>query len=155
MARYLTIILAFASSGAAIAETVIINATGHYVPLNEPEWIELEDNRGVFPGYRRHITAVGEDEKIQSHWCSGTNVENETEFEFGAGYCTIFDEDGDAYWTWFQLDGEGAFERVVMGGTGKYEGSSGTGVSMSVNVLPDGTAVFRIEGKIELVDSSD
>lgn len=62
----------------------------------------------------------------------------------------MFDEDGDVYWTWFRVDGKGSFEWQVMGGTGKYKGSSGSGVSTTVRTLADGTAVFNIEGTIEL-----
>jgi len=159
MAKHLIIVLAFITAEAAIGETIEVESKGHYVPLNEPAWIELEDGREAYPGYRRHLTAIGKDGKIESHWCNGTNVVNTAEdafeFEFGAGYCTVFDEDGDAYWTWFVVDGLGAFEWKVMGGTGKFKGSSGNGVSTTDSSLPDGTAVFNIIGKIELSDDAE
>ncbi len=155
MAKHLFLVLALITTEAAIGETKVVESRGHYVPLNEPAWIELGDNREAYPGYRRHITAIGKDGKIESHWCSGTNVSRtDAEDEFGAGYCTVFDEDGDAYWTWFVIDEQG-FEWKVMGGTGKYEGSSGNGVSTPTTTLPDGTAVFNITGKIELSDDAE
>ncbi len=155
MMKHLFVVLAFVTTQAALGATIEVESKGHYVPLNQPATIDLGDGRGVFPGYRRHITAVGRDGKIESHWCSGTNVDTEEEFEFGAGYCTVFDEEGDAYWTWFVLDGLGSFEWEVMGGTGKYKGSSGDGISTTTSSLPDGTAVFSIIGKIELSDNAE
>ncbi len=119
MKKCLTIILALFASAAGFGDTIKVEATGYYVPLNEPEWIDLEHGREAFPNYRRHITAVRKDGRIESHWCSGTNVVSEAEFEGGGGHCTIFDEDGDVYWTWFRVDGKGSFEWQVMGGTGK------------------------------------
>lgn len=140
----------------ALSQTVEIDSNGHYVPLNDVEWADLENGREVYRGYRRHITAVGKDGKTESHWCNGTNVRkisgDEPGFEFAAGYCTIFDEDGDIYWTWFEVDGLGSFEWTVMGGTGKYEGAMGDGVSTATSSMPDGTAVFSIKGRIILLN---
>ena len=156
MAKHLFLVLVFIVAEPAIGETIEVESKGHYVPLNEPTRIELGDGREAYSGYRRHITAIGKDGKIESHWCSGTNVSSEADGkdEFGAGFCTVFDEDGDAYWTWFVINEQG-FEWKVMGGTGKYKGSSGTGVSTPTTPLPDGTAVFNIVGKMELLDDAE
>lgn len=158
MTKCILIVALFVSS-VALAETMEVDSKGYYVPLNEPDWVELDDGREAYPGYDRHLTAVGKDGKTESHWCNGTNIVNssgqEPQFEYGAGHCTVFDEDGDAYWTWFVVDGLGAFEWKVMGGTGKYKGASGSGVSTSTSSSPDGTAVFNITGTIELLDHSD
>ena len=70
-----------------------------------------------------------------------------SELEFGGGYCTVLDEDGDAYWTWFEVGKSGTFDWKVMGGTGKYAGSSGSGVTTATKFHVDGTATFRIEGR--------
>jgi len=137
-------------SGAAVGETITIDSTGHYVPLNDPGMIELEKDDEAYHGYRRHITAIGKDGRTESQWCIGTNVMHDDNLSFGAGYCTILDEDGDAYWTWFQVRKRGGFDWQVMGGTGKYKGSTGSGVSMAVNSLPDGTTTLEIKGTIEL-----
>lgn len=153
------VLWALVVSQAALGETIEVESKGHYVPLNEPDWIELGDGREAYPGYRRHIASIGKNGKSESHWCNGTNVarvsETELNLEFGAGYCTVFDEDGDAYWTWFVVDGLGAFEWKVMGGTGKYRGATGDGVSTTAGTMPDGTAVFNIKGKIELSKDAD
>ena len=159
MAKYLPILCAVVALQAAAGEIVEVDSKGHYVPLNEPDWIELGGGREAYPGYRRHIAAVGTNGESESHWCNGTNVakvsEEELEFEFGAGYCTVFDEDGHAYWTWFVVDGLGAFEWKVMGGTGKYKGATGSGVSTTVSTMPDGTAVFNIKGEIEISEDAE
>jgi hypothetical protein len=156
MWKQIPILVALVASDAAIGGTVEIDSKGHYVPLNEVEWFDLENGSEAYLGYRRHIAAIGKDGKAESHWCNGTNVRkstgNEPGFAFAAGYCTIFDEDGDAYWTWFEVDGLGSFEWSVMGGTGKYKGATGGGVSTATSKMPDGTAVFAIKGEIELLD---
>ncbi len=158
MAKNLFTVLVCLAAPIALGETIVVESTGHYVPLNEPDWVDLGDGQEAYPGYQRHITAIASDGKIESHWCNGTNIvsrEPEFEFEFGAGYCTVLDEDGDAYWTWFEVDGLGAFEWKVMGGTGKYEGATGGGVSTAASSLPDGTAVFDIVGEIELAEDGE
>ncbi len=38
-----------------------------------------------------------------------------------------------------------------MGGTGKFTGSTGEGVTTAVKFHVDGTATFKIEGTIEIV----
>ena len=148
---------AIATSATANSETVDVDSEGHYVPLNEVEWIDLENGYEAYPGYRRHIAAIGKDGKTESHWCTGTNAReksgSEPGFDYAAGYCVIFDEDGDAYWTWFEVDGLGSFEWTVMGGIGKYKGATGEGISTAERTMPDGTAVFRIKGTIELSNS--
>ena len=153
MNRYLTFVLAMLISVVALGETITIESTGHYVRLNDPDMIELENDDEAYHGYRRHITAIGKNGKTESHWCIGTNLMDGDELDFGAGYCTILDEDGDAYWTWFQVRKRGGFDWQVMGGTGKYQGSTGSGVSKAVNSLPDGTTTLDIEGIIELADN--
>ena len=134
------------------AATRHVESTGYYVRLNEPSWMELNDGREAYPDYRRHITAVDGNGKVESHWCSGTNVVSKEKFEWGGGYCAAFDEDGDTYWMWFRPDGAERFAWKVMGGTGKYEGSSGNGSSTFAKELPDGTTVIRIQGELELRD---
>lgn len=150
MTKYLTVALTLLTFGLAFADTLTIESTGHYVLLNDPDMIELEGDFEAYHGYRRHITAVGLDGKTESHWCVGTNVMDDDSLSFGAGYCTILDEDGDAYWTWFQVRKRGGYDWQVMGGTGKYQGASGKGVSTAVSSLPDGTATFEIKGVVEL-----
>ena len=153
MKRYFAISLAMLLSLEALAESVAIDAIGHYVRLNDPDMVELEKDFEAYHGYQRHITAVGKDGKTESHWCTGTNVMDDDKLSFGAGYCTVIDEDGDAYWTWFQVRRRGGFDWQVMGGTGKYKGSTGKGVSKGVKSLPDGTTTLEIKGTIELADN--
>ena len=159
MIRLLLVLALFVLSLSALGEEIEIDSTGFYVPMNEPEWVELGNSREAYPGYQRHITATGKNGTTESHWCYGTNVgevsEDDFDFEFGAGYCTVVDEDGDAYWTWFEVDGQGAFTWKVMDGIGKYKGATGDGISTSTKVMPDGTAELSIKGKIELADGAE
>ncbi len=156
MKRIITFVLAMCLSGTTMGATIDIDSTGHYVPLNDPEYVDLENDHEIYPGYRRHISAIDKNGKSESHWCYGTNILESNllvgdELVFGAGYCTILDEEGDAYWTWFEVGKSGTYSWKVMGGTGKYSGSSGSGIATGLNFHVDGTATFRIEGKIELV----
>ncbi len=148
------ILVALFATSAACAQVVDVDSKGQYVPLNEIDWLDLGNGGEAYSGYRRHIAAIGKDGRAESHWCYGTNIRkiesDQPGFEFAAGYCTIFDEEGDAYWTWFQVDGLGSFVWTVMGGTGKYKEAKGSGVSTAESTMPDGTAVFVIKGTIEL-----
>jgi len=139
-------------SGVALGETITVDATGHYVRINEPEFLELVDDHELYPGYRRHISVTGKDGKAESHWCFGSNVMDGSTLEFGAGYCTALDDDGDVYWTWFEVAKRGGFAWKVMGGTGKYKGATGGGTSRASGSLPDGSATLLIKGTIELAD---
>ena len=48
----------------------------------------------------------------------------------GAGYCTIFDQDGDVLWVWFRNAGDGTGATWgVIGGTGKNAGATGGGTT--------------------------
>jgi hypothetical protein len=154
MRNLVLIFVALFAASAARGQVVDVDAKGQYVPLNEIDWLDLGNGDEAYPGYRRHIAATGKDGRTESHWCYGTNIRkiesDKPGFDFAAGYCTIFDEEGDAYWTWFEVDGLGSFVWTVMGGTGKYKGAKGSGVSTAESTMPDGTAVFVIKGKIEL-----
>ncbi len=102
MREILSIIATMCMSVASFAETIAIESTGHYVPLNDPEYVDLENGYELYPGYRRHISVHSMSGESESHWCYGTNILDAgilagSELEFGAGYCTVLDEDGDAY----------------------------------------------------------
>lgn len=150
MTRYLFALIGMIAAITARSETMNIEATGHYVRINEPAFIELAGDHEMYPGYRRHISVANDDGSAESHWCFGSNIMNDSDLEFGAGYCTAVDEDGDVYWTWFEVARRGGFNWQVMGGTGKYSGATGSGTSRATGSLPDGSATFRIRGTIEL-----
>ena len=153
MNKYLSMAVAVFLSGTALAETLTIESTGHYVRVNDPEMLELEGENEVYLGYQRHIAVEAKDGQTESHWCYGANIIGEESLAFGGGYCIAIDEDGDAYWTWFQVRRRGGFDWQVMGGTGKYEGSTGGGESIATNVMPDGSATLEITGTIELASN--
>ena len=150
MTRYLAATLLIMMSGVVAGETIIVDATGHYVRLNDPDMIDLKNDDEAYHGYLREITVTRKDGKTETRWCTGTNVMDGGDLSFGAGYCTTIDEDGDAYWTWFTVRLRGGFDWRVMGGTGKYEGATGSGQSTAIEMLPDGSATLAITGTIEL-----
>lgn len=152
MTRYIVCLIGIFASAVVVAETIVVDATGHYARINEPAFVELEDDNEMYPGYRRHISVTNKDGTAESHWCFGSNVMDDDDLEFGGGFCTALDEDGDVYWTWFEVARRGGFDWIVMGGTGKYKGATGSGASRASGSLPDGSATFQIKGEIELAD---
>ena len=152
MKTWMPITITVLCSNSALADTITIEATGHYVRLNDPNMVELEGDNEAYLGYDRHIAVEGKDGQTESHWCSGTNVMDDDGLSFGGGYCMAIDEDGDAYWIWIQVRPKGGFDWQVMGGTGKYRGSTGEGESRASKMLPDGSATLEIRGVMELAD---
>jgi len=44
VSRFSVIVLSLLLAGAATAETITVNSVGHYLRLNDPDMIELEDD---------------------------------------------------------------------------------------------------------------
>jgi hypothetical protein len=85
-----------------------------------------------------------------SHVCEGSFVQGEDgSLTAGAGYCVQSDAEGDVWWiSWRGLPGD--TEWTVIGGTGKFEGASGSGMTTAVSENPDGSSVIRYEGTLTL-----
>lgn len=67
----------------------------------------------------------------------------------GHGGCDGIDPDGDVWWLSLSVEADGPFRWTITGGTGKYEGLTGSGVSNPVAEHEDGIVVFRYEGNYE------
>ncbi len=94
----------------------------------------LEEHRVQVPGAQTGETA--------SQWCTGEQFPDEKGAPmYGAGYCTIFYNNGDILWVSFKGNGANKpGEWAVIGGTGRYEGASGGGKTEMVSQRSDGYA---------------
>ena len=64
----------------------------------------------------------------------------------GGGYCEATDKDGDVWWlSWADYDGNGN-TWTILGGTGKYEGMTGSGTVAVLMQSADGRLVNRWQG---------
>jgi hypothetical protein len=88
--------------------------------------------------------------------CFGMTEFQGDEVVGGSGYCTYKDAEGDTYVsTWIPraspAPGKSAGEWTAVGGTGKFEGATGSGVYETVRVSGD-TRQRTLTGKITLRD---
>ena len=69
----------------------------------------------------------------------------------GAGYCDGIDKDGDVFFLWYRNDGD---DRTweFLGGTGKFDGVMGGGVTSVIGGTPDGRVVLRWDGTWTMKD---
>ena len=77
-----------------------------------------------------------------SQWCNGEQYRDAKGTPmYGAGYCTIFNDNGDILWVSFMNSGEGKPGTwAVIGGTGQYQGATGSGTTEQVSRRSDGYA---------------
>jgi hypothetical protein len=88
--------------------------------------------------------------------CFGMTEFRGDEVVGGSGYCTYLDADGDTYVSrWIPTSstgpGKSGGEWTAVGGTGKFEGATGSGVYETVRT-GDGTRQRTLTGRITLRD---
>lgn len=138
--------LSCTATGPAAAEETGISGMVEYAA---PEVEKTELGGTTVLDFRMPGTIAGDvdemSEQVQ-HVCFGTMSQTEGGgIGHGAGYCVQTDADGDVWWiTWKGVPGDTAWN--MAGGTGKYEGVSGSGTTTLVTQNDDGSSVVRYEG---------
>jgi len=93
---------------------------------------KLDDGRVISRDHMRGMVDDHDDGSPidgSTHDCFGAIVfapDGKT-FQEGHGYCDGVDKDGDVWWLSWSTDGPGESIWSITGGTGKFEGASGTG----------------------------
>ena len=126
----------------AFAETQQVDSTAYQVLVREPEIVELPGGRKISANGAWHATVVNDQGETLSQWCTGEQWLGADDMPVaGAGYCTIFDDEGNVLWVSFVNPGPGQPGTwTVMGGTGEYAGASGRGTNEMVSQRSDGRA---------------
>ena len=123
----------------AHAKSLKASGTSSYVPVNS-DVTPLSEEANLLRTQSRAIL-MADDPTLPFHLsnqdCAGTYLlDANGQVDTGRGYCDIIDAD------------DGTWE--VMGGTGKYEGMTGTGTSKVLSQATDGRFAVRWEGTWEM-----
>lgn len=128
----------------AIAETQDVSTTNYGVVVESGDIIETPAGTRVAVGELVHLSIVNEGtEEQQSQWCRGESELDGPSAVSGraAGYCTIIADNGDVLWVSYFSPGNGQPTLWnVMGGTGEYEGATGSGTTQLTSERGDGEA---------------
>jgi hypothetical protein len=120
-----------------------LELTHQMVMISEGETVETPQGEEVTLLVRTHGSVIDEPSgQHYSQWCYGETVGSAPGAgASGAGYCTVVDDDGDAWWTSYRVHADGRpTEWSVMGGNGKYADATGEGTHRVVSERGDGQA---------------
>jgi hypothetical protein len=146
MKKILIRAVAFAAGSLAVsayAGTEQVNSTSYWVQINPGQPIELPNGAKGNSVMRSHATLVQADGEVASQWCTGHMGTGPEGDAGGAGYCTVISDNGDMLYISYMLSGQGEDQSAtwtVMGGTGEYDGATGSGTSENVSWRGDGRA---------------
>jgi len=127
----------------AFAETEQVSSTLNQVVIKMPEKVDLPNGKVVMANGQWHASTVNDKNgELSSQWCTGEQYPDAKGAPmYGAGYCTIFFDNGDILWVSFTGTGEGKPGGwAVIGGTGRYAGATGGGTTTTVSRRSDGYA---------------
>lgn len=143
MKRLRTVLLLVATSLWSLslaADTREVSNTSYNVNVNDGEEITTPAGNQLTLGAVSHGSVQDEvTGESFSRWCRGESGEVEGG-PTGAGYCTLIADNGNVLWVSYVLHGDEPSTWTVMGGTGQYEGASGSGTTMVVSQRADGQA---------------
>jgi hypothetical protein len=141
-------LVAFAA--AAGADTRKVSWTQYNVGLETGEAIASADGSKMRVGQRTHILLVDASGATLSGWCTGQeDLTAAEESVQGGGYCAIYEDNGDMFYVGYVNKGTEPTSWTVTGGTGKYEGATGSGKTTFVSQRGGGGAwTFKSEGSM-------
>lgn len=137
---------------AATAQEMSISGYGVYVP-GDAEAVTLADARTLSDSPLRGVLIEDDPESpihLASQDCNGKDILDPDGSPIqSAGSCTGIDADGDLYHvSYLNTPVQGAYR--FTGGTGKFDGVEGGGMTEVVAVGPDGRVTIRYEGTMTL-----
>jgi hypothetical protein len=122
------------------ADTREVSNTSYNVNVEDGEQITTPAGNQLTIGAGNHGSVQDEvTGESFSRWCTGESSQGEGG-QMGAGYCTLIADNGNVIWVSYVLHGAEPSTWTVMGGTGQYEGASGSGTTMVVSQRADGQA---------------
>jgi hypothetical protein len=124
----------------AQAGTEQVSSTAHWVQMDPGTAVEMPNGAKGRATMRAHATVIQANGELSSQWCTGHQGVGPTGQAGGAGYCTIFSDNGDMLYVSYMLGGDQGGQWTVMGGTGRYMDASGSGTTTVVSRRADGQA---------------
>ena len=122
------------------ADTREVSNTSYNVNVEDGEEITAPDGSQINIRAGSHGSVQDEvTGESFSQWCTGELAQQEGG-PMGAGYCTLIADNGNVLWVSYVLHGAEPSTWTVMGGTGQYEGASGSGTTTVVSQRGDGQA---------------
>jgi hypothetical protein len=133
--------LTYCAPGASAA-TEQITHTIYSTVTKPPEELVLPSNQTInVHGQTRSIIVDDKTGETSVEWCTGENhTDAAGKPTVGAGYCTVFYDDGDVGWISYTTTAADQISWTVMGGTGKYAGATGSGTTTVVSRRSDGAS---------------
>ena len=145
-------ILAAAPVTVAQAAEVKVGATITFVTVSN-ETSTLSDGRTVMRLHQKGIIRASDADSpfnLSAQDCVGTIVMAKDGKSFqAAGSCDAIDKDSDIWWLWWSDSAAGSPWGVIRG-TGKYEGMTGGGTTVTDVQFPDGSASITVRGTVVL-----
>jgi hypothetical protein len=138
-------------SMSAAAETQEVSNVSYGVSLDQGQVIDLPGGRKVRVGMRSHSSVVEDrTQEVFSQWCtSEAQLDAAGKPTIEVGYCALLADNGDVLWLSFFNPGPEKSTWTVIGGTGQYEGATGSGTSSVSSQRGDGYAsTFKSSGTI-------
>lgn len=141
------IALCLVSPPAAASEEVTGGGTVTYT-MTWSEAVRLPE--GAVQRYRLSGVILADDVANPFHLstqdCNGTTaLGGSGKPSIVGGYCDAIDAQGDVWW--ISWSGSGQESRwTILGGTGKYEGMTGSGTAKWLTQKPDGRGIVRWDG---------
>lgn len=134
----------------ALADTEEVDSTLYWVQTDPGQAVEMPSGTKGRTVIRNHATVVQADGDVSSQWCTGHQGVDGSGRAGGAGYCTSISDNGDMLYLSYVLGAEDEPANwTVMGGTGVYEGATGSGTSTITSLRGDGRAwTSRAQGSI-------
>jgi hypothetical protein len=136
----------------AQAADVKVDATMTFVTVSN-ETSRLSDGRTIMRFHQKGIIRASDANSpfnLSPQDCVGTIVTDKDGKSFqGAGSCDAVDKDGDIWWLWWSDGAEGSPWGVIRG-TGKYEGMTGSGTTVTDVQLADGRSSITVKGTVTL-----
>jgi hypothetical protein len=129
-------------SMSAAAETRKVSNVSYGVSLDQGQVIDLPSGKKVRVGMRSHSSVVEDKTREEfSQWCtSEAQLDPAGKPTIEVGYCALLADNGDVLWLSFFNPGPGKATWAVIGGTGQYEGATGSGTSADSSQRGDGYA---------------
>jgi hypothetical protein len=139
----ISLILAFIIiAPGASAQTQQLSSTNYFVLLDLGEEVQQPNGRKVVVGLRSHGNLVSDTGETTSIWCDVTNELNDAgAATVGAFVCRQVYDNGDIVWVGgVQQLPSGSATWTVLGGTGRYQGATGSGTTENISQRADGYA---------------
>ena len=122
--------------------SALLSSTNYFLLLHRGEAIQQPNGNKILVGGHSHGNVVSDAGETTNIWCDFTNQLNAAgESAVGTFHCQRFDDNGDALWVaGVQQLPSGAATWTVLGGTGRYQGATGSGTTETASQRADGCA---------------